>query len=243
MANVVLTDEVKDVLRRSTVSGNSLTLPGQLDRKLYETVNKVIVFAGGKWNKSAKAHVFPGDPMTKLGMTLDTGVAVDEKKQRQAYYTPKELADYVAELACIDGNIVLEPSAGDGALADACMRNGAESVVCAEIDPDEAKKLVAKDYTTYQVDFLTTSPGKIGRFSRIVMNPPFQKNQDIKHVAHALKCLEPGGILVAIMAGNTSRPAFVKLVHGLDHDVQQVEAGAFKESGTNVATIILKVRG
>lgn len=242
MANVVLTDEVKDVLRRSTVSGDSLTLPAQLDRKLYEAVNKVIGLAGGKWNKSAKAHVFPGDPMKKLGMTLDTGVAIDEKKQRQAYYTPTELADYVAELACIDGNIVLEPSAGGGALAAACMRNGAHGVVCVELDPDEAKKL-SGCYTTYNVDFLTTVPDKLGLFSRIVMNPPFQKNQDIKHVAHALKCLEPGGILVAIMSGNTSRPAFVKLVHGLDHDVQPVDAGAFKESGTNIATIILKVRG
>jgi hypothetical protein len=101
MANikVKLTPEVTDVLTRSTFGPNSVQLPEQLDRKAYEAVNKGIVLAGGKWNKSAKAHIFKEDPKEALGIALETGEIIDQKKLRQAYYTPEVVADEVAMLA------------------------------------------------------------------------------------------------------------------------------------------------
>lgn len=41
--------QVLDVLKRSTIAGNVLTLPDQLSRPLYEQVAKVITNCGGKW--------------------------------------------------------------------------------------------------------------------------------------------------------------------------------------------------
>ena len=245
MSTVTLTPEVTDVLSRSTILSDRVILPpGQLDRKLYEAVNKVLTLAGGKWNRSAKAHVFNGDPRVKLGLTLETGTILDEKKAYQAFFTPPELADKMAELAEVNGEIVLEPSAGDGALADACMRAGALDVDCMDLNPECVAKLRTKGYAATERDFLQIPKISMPRYTRIVMNPPFAKNQDVKHVAKALEFLAPGGILVSIMSPNTTRSQFLKLTEGLRHyEIVNIPAGAFKESGTPIATIALKVIG
>lgn len=240
MANVTLSPIACDILGRSTCRGNLLYLPPErLDRKTYDAVNKALMAAGGKWSTKAQAHIFDGDPRPKLGLMLKTGVAVDEKKKYQAFFTPPVLAAKVAGMADVDGRTVLEPSAGRGSLADACLAAGAERVECVELNPDSAAKLRVKGYPTVEGDFLALTPKS---YTRIVMNPPFAKDQDVNHVAHALRFLVTGGVLVAIMLANTSRLRFAALVSGLDYDIEEVPAGAFQESGTPIATIILRVR-
>lgn len=66
-----------------------------------------------------------GDPRVKLGLTLETGVATDCKKTLQFFPTPPELAALVAIRSHVRGCSVLEPSAGHGALAKACVNEGA----------------------------------------------------------------------------------------------------------------------
>ena len=244
MANVTLTPVVRDILERSTVTDNVLFLPKQqLDRPVYEAVNKALVAAGGKWNRSKAGHIFKSDPRQLLGLILEQGHVVDEKKLLQAFFTPDDVADQVAEIAGIDGHNVLEPSAGHGALADACRRAGAARVDCCELSEEFSEVLRAKKYAVQTGDFLTM--GKTGflakPYDRIVMNPPFTKDQDVKHVKHALTYLAGGGVLVSIMGANTSRKSFQSLVADLDYEITQLPAGAFKESGTSVATIVLRV--
>lgn len=241
MSNAVLTPEVTAVLERSTISGNELKLPYGLERKLYEAVNKAIVNAGGKWNKKAQAHVFPSDPREKLSLMLETGVSEDEKKKYQAFYTPPDLADEIALLANVSGHVVLEPSAGEGALADACMKFGAASVRCIELNPESVAKLEAKGYSAPTcADFLTQKPAT--PYKRIVMNPPFAKNQDIKHIARALAWLSHDGLLVSVLSGNTERPKLKQILNGHDWKIKDLPRGAFKSSGTDVATAILTLR-
>ena len=54
---------------------------------------------------------------------------------------------------------------------------------------------------------LTPATAPIGfrcQFERVVMNPPFNKGQDLKHIAHAVThWLRPGGQLVAVMLPHT----------------------------------------
>lgn len=242
MANVTLTDDVADILSRSTITGNNLHLPPErLEPKLYQAVNKAIVAAGGKW-KGGKisAHVFESDPRQRLGLMLETGVAIDHKKLRQAFYTPASLAEKVARMADVKGHWVLEPSAGGGALVEACANAGAAGVKCIEIDPDAAEQLRQDGLTgVLTADFLTVEPVK--KYPRIVMNPPFTKDQDIKHVSHALRFLAPGGVLVAIMADSPNRPKFAAMLKGYRHEIEAVPAGAFKASGTSVRTMIVRV--
>lgn len=237
--NQRLADDVIDVLRRSTTRDNVLILPeGQLDRSLYERVNKALANAGGKW-KRGTGHVFASDAAPKLAAMLDTGISIDEKKRDQAFFTPPALAQQVVELADVRGHDVLEPSAGEGALADTCMQGGASQVFCIELNPERARVLESKGYVTTQADFLTLSVDEY--FSRVVTNPPFTKNQDIDHVRHALRYLAPKGILVAIMFGNQERKGFKAIVDDYDAEVIEVERGAFREAGTDIATVILKV--
>ena len=74
------------------------------------------------------------------------------------------------------------------------------------------------------------------------MNPPFTRNQDLLHLAHALRCLKrPGGRLVAILLGNTERSQFAETLTGLRYDLEQLPAGTFRESGTDVKTVLLTV--
>lgn len=255
--SVALTPEVRDVLERSTITADSLVLPaGQLDRKLYEAVNKVLTIAGGKWNRSAKAHVFATDPRAALGLAVASGEILDKKKALQQFFTPEALARQVAGmLEYTAGMRVLEPSAGHGALARAVDAATDEfiEVHCIDVDPSCADKVkmaglrsvVAADCR----DFLALTPDDVGGlFDAVVANPPFTKDQDIHHVEHALTFLRPGGTLVAIMSpgftfGETRvRREFRALVERLGGEVTEVAAGTFAESGTDVRTVLVRLQ-
>lgn len=241
MPNQPITPDVREILDRSTINGFNLVLPSeQLPRHLYEAVNRALANAGGKWNRFVKAHVFPSDPRPRLGIMLESGVSIDERKQYQSFYTPPDLADELAIMAGVEGQRVLEPSAGNGALVAACRKFGATQVDCVEIREEERQSLIERGGTVTVADFLTLEPWR--QFSRIVMNPPFTKNQDVKHVAHALTFLAEGGKLVSVMASSTDRRQFKKLIEGRDASIREVEAGAFKQSGTLVRTVILSIQ-
>lgn len=244
MANVTLSPEVRRVLERSTITESKLVLPEQLDRATYEAVNKVITLAGGKWNRSAGAHLFSGDPRIKLGLALQTGVAVDEKKLFQFFPAPPALAARVVQRAHVSGCTVLEPSAGQGALARECSRSGGKLAMI-EFNPEHQPALSRLDGVLHIGDFLSVTPttapaGFNARFDRIVMNPPFAKKQDLKHVAHAVKhWLKPGGRLVAIMFPHTEDEVVEYVGERCSFTTEEIEAGAFKESGTNIRTMLL----
>lgn len=255
MSTLAISSEVSDVLRRSTITGNLLVLPAQLERPLYEAVNKVLLNAGGLWSKRQKGHLFSDDPSVRLGLALNTGAienkvddATARKKEYQAFYTPPALAKRLVELAQIQpGNVVLEPSAGEGAIVQAVIDTGVRlgGLTAVELDEEAMPVLIkvveGREAVVYNEDFLHL-PLRRGDFDRILMNPPFSRNQDVAHVARALPLLAPGGVLVAVMSPNTARQKFQDLIFAHDYDVEEVPAGTFKEAGTNIATIILTIR-
>lgn len=239
MANVKLTPEVTAVLQRSGITGNLLILPPEkLDRKFYEEVAKAITAAGGKWNRSKQGFVFDSSPKEKLGLSLESGVVIDEKKERQAFYTPSVIAEEIALIANVHGLKVLEPSAGGGALAKACLKFGAERVCCIEKEPSCFDVLANISEFVTIGDFLLMKPGvAYSLFDRVVMNPPFTKGQDVKHIAKALEWLKPGGILYSIVPA-TKNPKLDALGASF---IKEFPAKSFKESGTNVATWLIAI--
>lgn len=245
MADVQIEADVRDVLSRATCDGQYLRLPPeQLDRKLYERVAKALSNAGGKWKGGkVRAHIFEsGNAAGQLVAMLGSGVSVDEKKRDQSFFTPPDLARLVVDYADVRGCDVLEPEAGRGALVKVCLEAGAARVYAIEKNKEYAQDIegAAGMYAGY--DFLELTELWGGRlFNRVVMNPPFTKNQDIKHVAHALKFLAPSGILVSLMMPNQNRKGFQEIVDEYDPEIIEVERGAFKASGTSVATIIVKI--
>jgi hypothetical protein len=248
---IKIPEEALEVLRRSTITATTVELPpGQLDRKIYETVDKALRAAGGKWNRSKRVHIFDRDPREALGLTLATGTAVNHQQVKQAFYTPDALADRLVEgLDIHPGNVILEPSCGDGALIRAIHRRQPEALVDAIDTDDQALATIAADPRVRASvhDFLAL-PVPIVGFDFVVMNPPFTKGQDIAHVTHARRFLHQRGVLVAItgtgwrFAENAKAKAFRALLAKLDHDIEEIEAGAFKASGTTIPTLKLTIR-
>lgn len=223
---------------------------GQLDRKLYTEVNKVLEGLGGKWNRVLKAHVFDGDPEDALDQVMLDGTFTDKKKAFGFFCTPLRLADKLAEKADIrDGMRVLEPSAGHGHLAKSVDRLGVKvDITLVEIQPENAKRLDAMGYGTGSsrvviADFMSYFPRPSDPFDRVVMNPPFQRQQDIDHVLRAFSFLKPGGKLAAIMSAGVlfreNRKTTDFLARMRADEIVRLPEGSFAESGTNVSTVML----
>jgi predicted RNA methylase len=245
---IKVSEEVADVLRRSTIGDNSVALPNeQLARPLYEAVNKVLDAYGGKWNRKLRAHVFTSDPRVKLAGALESGVAVHEQQTFQSFYTPMEIVEKMVRLAgLLPGMTVLEPSAGDGRIAKAARDAGCE-VYFAEIREELRPALEAMGCRFVGYDFMQP-PFKIvrGGYDRILMNPPFTKGQDADHITKAFGLLKSGGILVAVASPavefrtDKRYTAFRTLVeiHG---DIEGVPAGAFSKEGTEIRTVLVRL--
>jgi predicted RNA methylase len=226
---------------------------GQLDRKLYVEVNAALEAIGGKWNRSKKAHIFAGSssPVDALDEILVDGGFHDKKRDLEQFFTPLALAKDVVKKADVAGKTVLEPSAGLGALALEAVRHEARAVTCFEIDPGSEKILKGLfknvpnrcKVSVAPADFMALNLGDM-RWDRVVMNPPFSKQQDITHVTRAYGLLAPKGRLVAIMAAgtksrdNTAAKTFRDLVSSCGK-VEDLPDGSFKESGTDVRTILV----
>lgn len=245
--------DVLAVLDRAETDGNALRLIGQLDRQMYATTNKVLELAGGKWNRKARAHLFAGDAADAIEAVILTGEITDKRQEFGFFPTPEAVARQVIDLARIeDGMYVLEPSAGQGALAIPAARAGG-IVDCVEIQDDNARVLT--DVRIYRnmypgkltpvmvCDFLTgTEPRQA--YDRVVMNPPFTRQDDVRHVLHAFGHVKPGGRLVAVMSnGVTFRDTpltreFRALMDREGGEIHTLPEGAFKESGTGVRTVI-----
>ncbi|MGM9322306.1 ParB/RepB/Spo0J family partition protein [Deinococcus aquaticus] len=246
-----LSPDVQAALRAATISadGLTLTLAGQLDRKVYQATAKAIEALGGKWNRKAGAHLFQTNARDVLARVLD-GEALPKKNPLAFFATPEELARQVVNAVVeLDGVRVLEPSAGTGALADVLREYGAQVDVI-ELDDTRRAHLQGAGYPVVGTDFLAFTPSE--PYAAIVMNPPFRSEDDaqayIAHIEHAwTHCLAPGGTLVAIApSGFTFRQdrraaAFREFVeqHG---EYGLNDERAFVESGTGVQTATVYVR-
>lgn len=241
-----ISPEVLEVLRASRLEGERLYLPGTLPRKLYEQVDEAIRIAGGRW-KGGKvaAHVLGGASAQVFARLLATGQILDPKDY-DFFGTPQALAREVVEEAGIEaGMVVAETSAGRGAIAAEMAKIvGAQSVHAYELLPDHIKVLRDMGFQVHEGDFLA-SPAQ-PRYDRIVLNPPFGNQADMRHVEHALRMLKPTGRLVAIVSPSyefrTSKVAdsFRALMEAAGEKVRDVPAGTFRESGTDVRTVILR---
>ncbi len=187
------------------------------------------------------------DPIKKLERDL-VGVKIE------GYFpTPDTLAfDMVDKLDVKPGQKVLEPSAGKGSLADAVLsKYGADTKIdTIEVNSKLANLLKAKGYDPKQEDFLEL---KGVRYDRIIMNPPFERGQDMDHVRHAYDLLEPGGKIVAIMGeggffrSDSKSVEFRDWLNSRGGTSEKLPEGSFKTSdnptGVNTRLVIIEKPG
>lgn len=245
-----LTEDITSVLASAVPDGALLRLQGQLDRKLYQRVDAALSAAGGKWSKGRKAHVFPGPAEDAVRALLGQASVVTGRERKQAtqfFETPPGVVARLLRAADVSpGQFVLEPSAGRGAIASAVAARGAV-VDCIEIDPEYAEDIRAAGYARKLTvaDFLTAPPDP--SYDRVVMNPPFAKGADVRHVTHALRFVRAGGCLAAVMPGSVpdcrdkAAVAFRAQVEAASGWFAAVPAGSFKVSGTDVRTVIVVI--
>jgi hypothetical protein len=167
--------------------------------------------------------------------------------------TPAPLADALVGQAQLEpGMRVLEPEAGKADLVAAIKKAQPEVVVdLVELNSTLIGLLEKKGYAlAHKGDFLDYNPGPI--YDRVVMNPPFEHGQDIKHVEHAYRLLKPGGRLVAIMGEGaffredrmaTDFRAFLENVGGQSEKNPEgafAGADAFRQTGTATRIVVLE---
>lgn len=152
------------------------------------------------------------------------------------FITPPEIAARMVALAQIpNGATVLEPSAGTGRLIDA-INDAAPSahVVAVEQCPRLCRHLFEK-YQTVTLkagDFMDIQPGQ---FDRIVMNPPFRRGTDVRHILHARSMLKPGGKLVSLCYDGAAQN---KHLRPLAATWERLPDRSFAAEGTNAGVVL-----
>lgn len=191
---------------------------------------QVLRSLGGTLHANKAWWVFDYPVGEVIAEVVNSG-CVPDKQAHQFYPTPAKLARICAELADVQpGESVLEPSAGQGDLAQALPHVTA----CVEVSPLHCAVLRARGYSVDQADFLNWAPPTA--YDAIVMNPPFADGRARAHLEHASLMVKPGGRLVAIL------PASAKGKDWLGDGFSNEWNGPFEQefAGTSVSVVILK---
>lgn len=214
---------------------------------LMDTTTETMALANGSTVEFAgNAEPITGQEETfkQMQATLKAGIKVEAVNQ--LFPTPRELAEEVAEWADIrPGDSVLEPSAGTGALLGALggrmFGHNPERgrITAVEINLNLVDRLRTEFPLTQVIggDFLEMK-GNLGPFDKIVMNPPFEKGADIKHILHAVGMLKPGGRLVAICANGPRQQAQLQAIAT---EWKVLPPDTFKQAGTGVNTVLMVI--
>lgn len=157
-----------------------------------------------------------------------------EQVTHQYYPTPETLAQRLYDMLDIEPHhTILEPQGGMGALL--VPVDDPTRITCVEISPLHCEVLKSKGYTVVPGDFLTKS---LGTFDRILMNPPFSEGRAVAHLEHALKHLNKGGTLGAILPASLSDDN-LPCIKGMRREWENVEFAGFADTKVNVK--LLKV--
>jgi phospholipid N-methyltransferase len=237
---------------------NTIALPTERLNN-YPEVRKALINAGGKYKKNT--FLFNGNA-EEIFCRLTEGEKVNDKNKFQMFFTPSHIAKKIVHMSEIflsnpyDCHI-LEPSAGQGAIIEEILKvHPNANIYAIEINKQNCKVLNEKfeqspNIYIREADFLKTNIMGDFHYSHIIANPPFTKNQDIDHIMFMWDKLKPGGTLVSISSTHWTFANEKKCKDFRDFlenspqieykEVVPIEAGEFKESGTNIKTIILKI--
>jgi hypothetical protein len=221
------------------LNGYRLELPKTEMFKNYSAVKSALLDAGFKYKKSG----FESPKAAELLDRLLGGEKVNDKKKFQFFATCSEEVKKMQLLADVkEHHTVLEPSAGHGDLVEGIDKR---QVQCFELFEDNVAILEEKGYQVTTGDFLEIPAQPI--YDRILANPPFTKNQDIKHILHMYEFLKPGGRMVSIAStswqqgSHKAQKDFRRWLAEVGAEVSQIKAGAFKQSGTSIATTMILI--
>lgn len=255
--------ELQQSLAKCRVDGNILYLPsmGEGPLKNYKEVRTALLNAGAAYKRNT--FVFPNQAQPYIDKLMN-GAKVNIKKDFQFFETPPSLADRMVLYSGIkEGDCVLEPSAGQGAIINAIYKafphymhgpNDKPSVTVdycelMDINRDIISKKISADKrwsssTSFMgIDFLQFYPDRL--YDVIIANPPFTKNADIDHIYKMYECVKPGGRIVTVASpswtfgSQKKQVKFRQWLKDLGAEIQQLDEGTFKDSGTSIKAMLL----
>jgi type I restriction-modification system DNA methylase subunit len=242
-----LTNNQIEILREGKIEENRFYLQWQLDRKQYTDINKVLETIWLKWNRWKKAHIVEWmseeelkDAIDDICETGEVETLQETIKKFQFYPTPKEVAEYLVKLADIqDYEEVVEPSAWDWAIVKVILElNKNIKLYANEIHRDRYLELTKILELVSQSDFLHFENMD---FDKFVMNPPFSKSQDVKHILKAYELLRKWGRIVSVASSSIQWREW-KLydeLRALNPEFIELPEWSFKESWTMVNSVIV----
>lgn len=223
-------DKIIEKLRRGLSFSYYPSIKGE-DRKKFDQIIQII--DGTMVNNYLS---FSYDPSEVL-MEIKMNGCIPERKSHQFYPTEDSLADLALTMINIDKwDTVLEPSAGNGRLVDKIQFTSKDRIQCVEISKTNCSVLKEKGYKVENMDFLKYS--KENKFKKIIMNPPFTKNQAKMHVEKAFEHLLEEGKLVAIIPSSLRDK--INIPKGYRGDYTDNIENAFLDSGTKVSVCIFR---
>jgi SAM-dependent methyltransferase len=149
--------------------------------------------------------------------------------------TPTEIAARMVSMADVHGGmVVLEPSCGTGRILDALPEG--VSAIAYDIDQRLANHCAGRfPFAECKTcDFLSIEPSPV--CDRVVMNPPFRRGSDMRHIAHAYRFLRDGGLLVALCYAGSRQTQWA--AQWAD-SVEKLPADSFKDEGTSADVLLL----
>lgn len=202
------------------------------DKRFVNAQTLLVLESIGGVRQENGSYRFDYDPRDVIDDIVTNG-CVPDHVSHQYYPSPENIAAGAIEMAEIGPNdLCLEPSAGQGGLADFMPK---ERTHCIEISSLHCKILEAKGHSVTEGDFLNMPAKPV--YNRIVMNPPFSDGRWQAHITHAFhNFLSAGGKLVAIIPASH---AGKELIPGEVHEYSKVYDNEFE--GTSISVVIVKV--
>ncbi len=166
----------------------------------------------------------------------------------QFYPTPQWLGRYMIERAEIEeGDIILEPSAGDGRLLRLLREQLGESVCleCCELMPEHRVSLREQGWKVVASDFLSLH--RYAHYTRIIANPPFTRGQDMRHIKHMYALLACGGRMVSVMSAHHLTAmvepfvSFRRWLESVDATQEIFPESTFQDLGIDVKTVLITI--
>lgn len=236
LRNDFLSEDVQEELLRMLKElryNNSFLFYPRKSKETNEKIKEIIQLLDGLIiNNHVSFSYDPSDIITQIRMSG----YIPERKSHQFYPTEESLAELAVSMLRIEQyDRILEPSAGNGRLVDKIYTKYKNRIHCVEISQTHCEILKEKGYSVICKDFLEYDTNE--KFDKIIMNPPFTKNQAKNHVIKATEHLNDKGRLVAIVPSTLSNLE----IKGYNINSSQVIENSFLESDTKVSVVILSI--
>ena len=239
------------------IKENKIYLTKELSRDEYLNIKKFLADFEIVWNSAKQCFIGDKKIISSLKESLTKGKnLISRKKDLHFYPTPKVILDFIRDelLGFYDYQLenfsLLEPSAGEGAIADYFRKNfKEENITLVELFDANVEKLQSKGYKNIiQGNFLELEIDK--KFDFIIMNPPFKRTEYIDHILKAYELLDENGELIAIMPSRIFKTPFNQLrkkekeLYELVTKYQSYPVyGLFENAleGTNIEVAVVKI--